>query len=123
MRAAIRPFLDALMFGALAGSAPSLFFAPFALLPSAGGTLVGMLVVGLPLTFLLRKLRQERLAYYVIAGVVFGFTFPIALVGPLALFGRITEWGLLIYFAISGTLAGAVSAYSWGLWRMTRRER
>ncbi|NVE95064.1 hypothetical protein [Altererythrobacter lutimaris] len=84
------------------------FFALFAGIFS----LAGMAFVGLPMTLLLRSIKQEHAWLYSLSGAVAGFLI-------LAIF-----FGLprnlapdLLIFAGPGGLAGLACAYRWGRWR------
>lgn len=81
----------------------------------AGFTLAGMLVIGLPITFLLRALEWEKAWLYATLGAIAGFLFlAIMFERPLS-----TDLTAMIAPA-SGGLAGFATALSWGVWREKR---
>lgn len=75
-------------------------------------TLLFSVVIGLPLTALLRHLRKESAKAYMIAGAGFGFTIPILL--DLRIFGY---FGVFFLMSLLGLIAGATTGYLWGGWR------
>lgn len=95
---------------------PVLYFALFPLLLAAIGTVVGMLLVGLPLTAMLRGAEAESAYTYSLAGMGAGFVIP------YVIFAIATGWSIEIalgglFFAIPGLLAGTTAATIWGNWR------
>ncbi len=73
--------------------------------------LAGVLLIGLPTTFVLRRLGKESEGAYVTAGAAFGFAVPIAAL----LFGN-ADGGY--WLAILGAAAGGVAGRVW--WRTYR---
>lgn len=130
MKAEANAFLRAVALGGLAGGAPMLIFT----LPAAvdwgridllglvlvtmplwfafAVTLAAAVSVGLPMTAILRHWGCETVANYGLLGALFGFLIPFL---TFALAGNSLEPGL--FFALPGTLAGAVAGTSWGRWR------
>ena len=95
-----------------------LLLALFPVIVTALLTLIGMTLVALPLTALLRRTGRERKAFYVLAGAATAV--PLALLATAALTGTgaaLSSFGL--FFAYAGALAGAVTGTVWGDWRMT----
>ena len=80
-------------------------------------TLSGMLLIGLPVTFLLRAIDCEYRALYAVLGAVAGFT-VLAVMMEFPRYGRWEE----IILPTSGALAGLASAYRWGRWRQDVAE-
>ncbi len=78
--------------------------------------LVASVVLGLPLTFFLKRRQQERASVYAGAGAAAGFIIPILLYyrqGGIDLSS--------IFLAIMGTLSGAVTGLTW--WLSARKPR
>ena len=67
------------------------------------------ILIGLPLTYLLSRTRRDRGELYVVAGLFFGGVLPVAI---SILAGQVAA--ALFYFAIPGSLGGAVTGWSWG---------
>ncbi len=86
-----------------------LFFAASPLLIAGGVTLLGMLLLGIPLTMILFELRRESAAIYAWAGALFG---QLACVAFTVL--TIESLGAGILLGIPGMLAGAVAGKVWG---------
>ena len=82
-------------------------------------TLAGMVVIGLPTTFILRTVGQENASLYAALGAIAGFLVLAVLFDSPAN----PEW---IYLPASGALAGFACAWRWGRWRervaRTRQE-
>ena len=71
--------------------------------------LVGCILFGLPLTFMLRRLRIESQQAYLFAGAVFGYlTVPAY---SLLTDGKTNGWAL----AVLGAIAGALTGRTWWL--------
>ena len=123
--------LKAVLWGGFAGAAPFLLFTvPFGMNLFAArqtdiglftaiwgmlfplvvawlGTLIGAIVVGLPVTRLLASSGLERGRFYILAGLI-GGSLPFLLAG----LSPDTVW--LMAFSIPGGLAGAVAGWHWG---------
>lgn len=136
-RVAVIAFAKAVLTGAFAAAAPVLVLTvPFGLValfdfddPMGGarGLLIAAvfpliitlpivlgasILIGLPLTYLLSRAGRDQGELYVVAGLFFGGVLPVAisiLAGQAA--------GGLFYFAIPGSLGGAVTGWSWGRYR------
>ncbi|MXO61138.1 hypothetical protein GRI89_16465 [Altererythrobacter salegens] len=79
---------------------------------SFGITFAAALVIGLPLTAILRRWDCETAVNYGVLGALFGFLIPVMT------FGIASDWlGLALTLAVPGTLAGAITATTWGYWR------
>ncbi len=78
-------------------------------------TLITMVLIGLPITFLLRKMRAEKALVYAGLGAVAGF----AVLAVLAVLfdppAMVSAQELMILFA--GAFAGFSCALRWGKWR------
>lgn len=75
-------------------------------------TLVGMLVVGLPLTLSLRAFGAEYVGFYAALGAGAGFVMMALLSGRPGLHDPAS-----IVVACAGGLAGLACSYRWGRWR------
>jgi hypothetical protein len=75
--------------------------------------LAGALLLGLPTTFVLRRLRKESETAYIVAGIAFGFVVPLAV-----LFVGHAPSGHWV--AILGAVAGGVAGRVW--WRAYRLQ-
>jgi hypothetical protein len=138
-----RAFGQAVVFGSLAGALPGfLITVPVALLTDFGEgglsgllllispimiaapmVLAGCLLIGLPFTFLLVRLRQERGRYYLLAGFLTGAT-------PFTILMLMPDTGNLVgLLSVAGALGGAVSGWVWGrhrdqvIWAGTAADR
>lgn len=90
-----------------------------ALLPLAiagAGTLIGMLLVGLPLTALLKRDRSESVQTYSTVGAASGLLLPTILAGILDDFS-ISAMGSGFLLGLFGMMAGGVAGSVWGNWR------
>lgn len=67
---------------------------------------LGMVVIGLPATAILRRARREELGTYAVVGAV---------AGGLVAFGFFGGAGM---FALCGGLSGAMTGYAWGSARL-----
>lgn len=137
MKMALKTFARAVGWGAVAGGAPVLLFtlpaailsvvdasneglagllyiATLPLLLAGAGTLAGALLLGLPLTALLRRKGRETSTTYGLLGAALGFVLP-----ALAAFAAIGPdiGGAFLLFAIPGLIAGLTAATVWGNWR------
>ncbi|MBX7528448.1 hypothetical protein [Qipengyuania vesicularis] len=75
-------------------------------------TLAGMVVIGLPATFILSVVEEEHQFLYAAIGAFSGFA------AMMILFGRSSSPGFEeLLFAGPGGLAGGASAWRWGGWR------
>lgn len=130
-RATVNALLKTVLWGGFAGAAPFLLFTvPFGIsmfvedkteighftafwgmvMPLAfawTGTLVGTLVIGLPLTALLARSGRERGRFYILAGLVAGSL-------PFLLAGFFPDSIGLMMLSVPGGLAGAVAGWHWG---------
>lgn len=134
--AAIRAFLRAVKWGAIAGggiwllmtvpigvgmaldgeAGPGLGVALMPLAIAGAGSLAGMLLIGLPLTALLRELRNERCATYALVGMIAGFIAPSLVVALLENFNPF-ESSFGLFLGIFGAISGGVAGHVWGSWR------
>jgi hypothetical protein len=133
----LRAFLIAVLCGSLAAGAPvMLMTVPFGLGMVSDGDFGGLLVmfspalvalpvvlgasllIGLPLTALLRASNREAGAYYVLAGLVFG-------AGPLLVWMVMPDGSpSLGILAALGGFGGAITGWQWGRYRdAVRGER
>lgn len=99
-------------FGDPMGGLNGLLIAAFPLLITLPIVLGASILIGLPLTYLLSRAGRDQGELYVVAGLFFGGVLPVAisiLAGQAA--------GGLFYFAIPGSLGGAVTGWSWGRYR------
>lgn len=85
------------------GVLSSLLFAGFPLALALGFVLPASIVIGLPVTAVLIRLRAESSAAYVIIGLVVGFALPLAV---LAWMGAGEGWWLALLGAFSGSVTG-----------------
>lgn len=124
----VRAFARAVILGSLAGAAPGLLFTvPFGLAVlvgdgSSGGLTImiapliitapfvlgASLLVGLPLTAVLTRLRKECGQYYVIAGLIVG-TAPFLVWMQLA-----NGANSIALLAMAGAFGGALTGWQWG---------
>lgn len=74
-------------------------------------TIAAMLVIGLPLTLVLRVLGMEQAVTYAAIGTLAGFLII------AVLFGIHEEDAEMLWFPLSGALAGCACAFRWGRWR------
>ena len=96
-------------FGDPMGGARGLLIAVAPLIVTLPIVLGASILIGLPLTYLLSRAGRDQGELYVVAGLFFGGILPVAisiLAGQAA--------GGLFYFAIPGSLGGAVTGWSWG---------
>ena len=75
----------------------------------------GMLMIGLPLTVLLRAIGKENAAIYAALGFIAGFL----IIAIISDFPRHSNREDLLFFA-AGTIAGLAAAFRWGRWRQQR---
>lgn len=80
-------------------------------------TLIGMLVIGLPVTLVLRLIDAEHRAIYAAIGGIAGFAVLTALSGI-----EPNDLADGLPFLTIGAAAGFVSALRWGSWRSTLAE-
>lgn len=136
MKQAFKAFVRAWGWGTLAGSGPFLLvtvpgalsfasavpagdpgtainLAVFPLLLGGAITLAGMVLIGLPLTAILRYVRGDRKFTYQMVGGLSGFLLPIIFL-ELSTFGG---GAYTLVPAIPGALAGFVAGSIWGGWR------
>lgn len=73
-------------------------------------TLAGLLIVGLPLTLVLRLIEEESAALYAAIGAIAGFAI-------MAIIFEAHEDALAFAFSLVGAIAGGACAYRWGRWR------
>lgn len=125
-RAALLAFAKAVLWGGVAGGLPFLLVTvPIGIAivqdGQAGGfgvmlaplliawptTLGGMVMLGLPITWLLTRSGHERGRFYVLAGLIAG-SLPFLMAG---LFPDGIGW---MAFSIPGGLAGTVAGWHWG---------
>ena len=91
-------------------------FIPFVPLVFTGSiVLPAAIVIGLPLTAILKSQGKECPRIYALCGLLAGAVIPFAI--GLA-FG---SWEAGAFFAIFGMLAGFATALSWGRWRASLR--
>lgn len=129
-RAEAMALTRAVLWGGFAGAAPFLLFTvPFGLNLFANqkadvaffavtwgmifplilawlGTLIGALVVGLPVTALLARSGRERGRFYILAGLISGSL-------PFLVAGLFPDQIGLMALAIPGGLAGSVAGWHW----------
>ncbi len=65
------------------------------------------ILIGLPLTYLLSRIRREQGKHYVAAGTLCGGL-------PFVILGFWLDAGALFFVALVGALGGAVTGWSWG---------
>ena len=128
-------FAKSVFYGALVGAAFPMMFTVSLALSATGGNwgwtvwfafmplavaiivvLVASVVLGLPLTFVLKRQQRERASAYVGAGAAAGFIIPILLY----------HWqsGIdlgSVFLAIMGSLSGSVTGFTW--WLSARKPR
>lgn len=90
-------------------AAPLLIAFPFVLLPS--------FIFGIPTFFILRKMDNETVETYMIAGAVIGLALPIFL---LLVAGA--ETGHL-FLSLTGAASGSATAWSWARYRLSSKGR
>jgi len=132
MSKSAKAFVRAAWWGALAGGGPfmvltvpvaigamdeaafvePIYIALLPLLIAGSATLAGLVVIGLPLTWLLHRLRKESRKAYILLGGAAGFALPGVVLGFME-----GAMGASVLLGIPGVLAGAVSGYVWGTWR------
>ena len=78
----------------------------------AAFSLAGMVLIGLPLTFLLRTIEQETAATYAALGAIAGFL-VLAVTFELPRHADLE----LLWFPAIGAFAGWAAARRWGRWR------
>ena len=78
----------------------------------AAFSLAGMVLIGLPLTFLLRTIEQETAATYAALGAIAGFL-VLAVTFELPRHAGLE----LLWFTATGAFAGWAAARRWGRWR------
>lgn len=129
-RLPMRPFVKSVLFGALAGAAPMLVLTVFiAIGLLADGVKVGgmlpllwlavlplvvsiplvfaaSILVGLPLTFLLKRRLRESASAYISVGAFVGFVVPIAIL-------LLMEAPAGYWMALLGAVGGAVTGRTW----------
>jgi ABC-type antimicrobial peptide transport system permease subunit len=88
------------------GLLSSIVFAVFPLVLALAFVFPASLIIGLPLTAVLRRIHAESSMAYVCAGIVVGFILPWA---ALAWRGAVEGWWL----AIIGAFSGAVTGRTW----------
>ena len=81
-------------------------------------TLAGMIVIGLPVTFLLKLLRLENQPLYALLGTMAGAASLAAWVG----FDALADTAVL-FFITPGACAGFAAAWRWGQWREAVQAR
>jgi hypothetical protein len=97
--------------------AGGLYLANLPLMIAGVGTLIGLLLIGLPLTAVLRWAgKGEPASTYSLAGLGAGFLIP------YLIFAAATDWGsdaMLggLFLSFPGALAGTTAATIWGNWR------
>lgn len=90
------------------------------LLAAGAGTLIGMIVIAIPLTFLLRHMGCERAKYYARCGMIAGALLPFAV---LTLLGFGLEMiGVAVFLGVFGAMAGRMSGTVWGDFRQSLYE-
>lgn len=126
----LRAFLIAVLCGGLAAGAPAMLLtAPFGLALMSDGNLGGLLVmfspvlvavpvvlgasllIGLPLTAILRAWNREAGEYYIVAGLIFGAV-PFLVLSLVP--GAEPSLGLLM---LCGALGGGVTSWHWARYR------
>ncbi|MGE7197837.1 hypothetical protein [Brevundimonas naejangsanensis] len=90
-------------------AAPFFIAFPFVLLPS--------FIFGIPTFFILRKMDNETVETYMIAGAVLGLALPIFL---LLVVGA--ETGHL-FLSLTGAASGSATAWSWARYRLSSKGR
>ncbi|MFN3516626.1 MAG: hypothetical protein ACK4YM_05640 [Novosphingobium sp.] len=130
-RATMNAIAKSVLWGGFAGAAPFLLFSVpfglslfverkieighftvfwgmvFPLVAAWLGTLIGALVIGLPVTMLLASSGLERGRFYILAGLIGGSL-------PFLRAGQWSDTVWLMAFSIPGGLAGAVAGWHWG---------
>ena len=96
-------------FGDPMGGARGLLIAVAPLIVTLPIVLGASILIGLPLTYLLSRAGRDQGELYVVAGLFFGGILPVAI---SILAGQAAD--ALFYFAIPGSLGGAVTGWSWG---------
>ena len=81
-------------------------------------TLAGLIVIGLPVTFLLKLLRLENQPLYALLGTMAGAASLAAWVGFDAL-----DDATALYFITPGACAAFAAAWRWGRWREAVQAR
>lgn len=76
----------------------------------AGFTFAGLVIIGLPLTLVLRRMQMESAALYASIGAITGFLILVTIFAP-------HDDPLELAFSLIGAVAGGASAYRWGRWR------
>ena len=79
-------------------------------------TLAGLIVIGLPVTLVLRLLRLEYRALYAVIGAASGAAFLVILFDSDAPNSLAS-----LYFAVPGACAGLAAAWRWGRWREAKQ--
>lgn len=124
----VRAFIKTVIIGSVAAAAPALLFTlPLGLTFLVGDgnlaglvvmfaplfftvpcVLVGLLLVGLPLTAALARSKKERGEYYVIAGLFFG-------TAPFLVLMFLPDWGAGFALpAAFGAFGGSITGWVWG---------
>ncbi len=101
------------------GKPAALLFAIFPLAVALAGTAIGMIVIGLPLTALLRHFRREQAPTYARVGMVAGGLLPFTILS-LAKGTDSAALALSLFFGLFGTIAGGVTGNIWGEFRESR---
>ena len=96
-------------FGDPMGGLNGLLIAAAPLIVTLPIVLGASILIGLPLTYLLSRAGRDQGELYVVAGLFFGGVLPVAI---SILAGQAAD--ALFYFAIPGSLGGAVTGWSWG---------
>ena len=92
-------------------------FIPFVPLVFTGSfVLPAAIVIGLPLTAILKSQGKECPRIYAFCGLIAGAAIPLSF--TLAFGG----WEPGLFFAVFGMLAGLATALSWGRWRKSLRQ-
>ena len=94
-----------------------LLFGLLPLLIGLAGSLSGMIVIGLPLTALLRHMQRERAAIYTATGTLGGFAIPLLCVGWFEGEFNSGILGTGLFLGLFGAIAGGVTAKIWGRYR------
>ena len=90
---------------------PSLYLAVLPLLVALPVVLSASLVIGLPLSLVLRRLKAESGTAYVLCGLAFGAVIPPAILAAIHAQGGWWMWLL-------GAFSGGAAAYTWWTHRL-----
>ncbi|MDP3905711.1 hypothetical protein [Novosphingobium sp.] len=102
-------------FGDPMGGLNGLLIAAAPLIVTLPIVLGASILIGLPLTYLLRRSGREQGHHYVAAGAFFGGALPSA----LSLMAGEAASVASLYLALPGALGGALTGWSWGRHRDT----